>query len=218
MSEVHVYQRGLAAYAETWRQQQSFTETRGPGTPDQIWCLEHPPVYTLGLAGRPEHLLDPGRIPVQRTDRGGQVTYHGPGQLVVYLLLDLQRRGLTVKAYVRLLEQAIIDMLAAAGVEAGRMRNAPGVYVAGSKIAALGIRVRKGCCYHGIALNVDMDLSPFAGINPCGFPGLDVTQLSVHGPRLNVEDAALMLVPHLAGTLGYAGLDWRGDVTMEATA
>jgi lipoyl(octanoyl) transferase len=155
---------------------QGVTAARDESTADEIWLLEHPPVFTLGQGGKPEHLLDPGDIPVVRIDRGGQVTYHGPGQAVIYLLLDLRRRGYGVKELVRRMEQAVIDLLAEHGVAAERRPGAPGVYVAGAKIAALGLRVRAGCCYHGLAFNVDMDLEPFRRINPCGYPGLAVTQ------------------------------------------
>jgi lipoyl(octanoyl) transferase len=156
----------------------AFTAARGPATPDEFWLLEHPPVFTLGQAGRPEHLIDPGEIPVIQVDRGGQVTYHGPGQIIVYVLYDLRRGGVGVKRLVSLLEQAVIDLLAARGIAAAARPDAPGVYVDGAKIAALGLRIRHGCSYHGLALNVDMDLTPFRRINPCGFPDLAVTQLA----------------------------------------
>ena len=204
MSELEVYQWGVEPYDEVLKWQQRFTSTRGSETPDQIWCLQHHPVYTLGLSGRTEHLLNTGDIPVCHSDRGGQVTYHGPGQLVMYLLLDLDRRGMSVKKYVFALEQAILNMLTDLGVTAQRRQGAPGVYVQDSKLAALGIRIRKGCCYHGISLNVDMDLSPFSGINPCGYPGLSVTQMSdlVHNNR-HVFEYAGILLPYLLEELGY---------------
>jgi lipoyl(octanoyl) transferase len=154
-----------------------FTDTRGPETTDELWLLEHPPVFTLGQAGLVEHLLDPGSIPVVHTDRGGQVTYHGPGQLVAYLLFDLKRARLGVKQLVHLLEQAVVDLLAEYGIAACPRADAPGVYVAGAKVASVGLRVRRGCTYHGIAINVDLDLTPFARINPCGYPGLAITRL-----------------------------------------
>ena len=168
---------GLVNYEPTWRAMQEFTVRRSASTPDEIWLLQHPPVYTLGIAGRTEHLprTDNG-IPVIRTDRGGQITYHGPGQLVIYLLLDLRRRGLSVQPLVRKIEQAVIDLLADYGIAAHGRPEAPGVYVGSAKIAALGLRIKNGCCYHGLAFNVDMDLSPFYAINPCGYPGLEVTQ------------------------------------------
>ena len=181
----HVVVRPLrpAAYAETLEAMRRFTETRGNDTPDEIWLVEHEPVFTLGLAGRPEHLLAPGEIPVVRTERGGQVTYHGPGQVVAYTLVDLRRRGITVRSLVHRLEQAVIDLLAARGRTAVRRPGAPGVYLAGpdgeagAKIASLGIKVTRGCSFHGVALNVAMDLEPFSRINPCGYPGLAVTDL-----------------------------------------
>jgi lipoyl(octanoyl) transferase len=162
----------------------AFTDGRTQDTPDELWLLQHPPVFTLGQAGRAEHLLDPGEIPVIQTDRGGQVTYHGPGQLVAYLLVDLRRAGLGVKGLVHLLEGAVIGLLAGYGIEAVARADAPGVYVARAKIASLGLRVRRGCSYHGLSLNVDMDLTPFLRINPCGHPGLAVTQLAdLGGPK-----------------------------------
>jgi len=168
---------GLREYEPTWRAMQTFTDERGPDTPDELWLLEHPPVYTLGQAGRPEHVLDPGDTPVIKIDRGGQVTYHGPGQLVAYLLLDLRRAGFGVKGLVHLLEQSVIDLLAGYGIESAARPDAPGVYVGEAKIAALGLRVRRGCSFHGLALNVDLDLEPFVRINPCGYPGLAVTRI-----------------------------------------
>lgn len=167
---------GCVPYVATWEHMREFTLARTAATPDELWLLEHPPVYTAGIAGRPEHWprVDNG-IPVVRVDRGGQITYHGPGQLVAYLLLDLRRRGLTVRPLVRRMEQAIIDLLAGYGITARGRSDAPGVYVGDAKIAALGLRIRNGCCYHGLALNVDVDLSPFGAINPCGYAGLEVT-------------------------------------------
>jgi lipoyl(octanoyl) transferase len=169
---------GLVDYDPTWRAMQAFTAARSADTADEIWLLEHPPVYTLGVAGRDAH-LPRGRddIPVVRSDRGGQITYHGPGQVVAYLLLDMKRRALTVRPLVRLMETAVIDLLAEYGIPAAGRTEAPGVYIDDAKIAALGLRVTRGCCYHGLALNVDMDLSPFNAIDPCGYPGLTVTQL-----------------------------------------
>jgi lipoyl(octanoyl) transferase len=175
--EVRVHRFGSAEYMPTWRAMQRFTSDRAKDAADEIWLLEHPPVYTLGVAGRPEHLPRVANgIPVVRTDRGGQITYHGPGQIVVYTLLDLRRRGLNVRPLVRLLELSVIDVLAAYDITAAGRSEAPGVYVGGAKIAALGLRIRNGCCYHGLALNVDMDLSPFHAIDPCGYSGLAVTQ------------------------------------------
>ena len=172
---------GLAEYASTYQAMRRFTDSRGTKTPDELWVLEHPPVYTVGIAGRVEHFPRSGDIPVERVDRGGQITYHGPGQAVVYTLVDLTRRGLAVRAMVALLEQAVIETLRRHDVMAERKDRAPGVYVASAKIAALGLRVRHGCCYHGVALNVDMDLAPYSAIDPCGYPGLAVTQTRAHG-------------------------------------
>jgi lipoyl(octanoyl) transferase len=186
--EMHVRRLGRIEYETTWRDMRSFSLDRSADTRDELWLLEHPPVYTLGIAGRPEHLPRAANaIPVIKTDRGGQVTYHGPGQIVAYLLLDLRRRGLTVRPLVRLMERCVIDLLAAYGIAAAGRIEAPGVYVDGAKIAALGLRVRNGCCYHGLAFNVDMDLSPFRSIDPCGYPGLAVTQARDLGIRDSME-------------------------------
>lgn len=168
---------GMVDYEPTWRQMQALAETRGPAQPDEIWFLQHPPVFTLGLNGNRAHLLAPGDIPVVPVDRGGQVTYHGPGQLVVYPLLDLGRSGLGVRALVCALERAVIRCVAGYGIEARGDRAAPGVYVGARKLASIGLRIRRNCSYHGLALNVDMDLEPFRRINPCGFSGLEVTRL-----------------------------------------
>ena len=167
---------GRVEYEPTWRAMQAFTAARTTDTPDEFWVLEHPPVYTQGQAGKPEHLLHATDIPVIHIDRGGQITYHGPGQLVIYTLIDLRRCGYGIRELVYRIEQAVIDMLAAQGVVGERINGAPGVYVGGAKIAALGLRVKHGCTYHGFALNVDMDLAPFSAINPCGLLGLAVTQ------------------------------------------
>jgi lipoyl(octanoyl) transferase len=190
---------GIAEYEPVWREMQSFTAARNTGTPDELWLVEHPPVYTLGLNGKAQHLprTDNG-IPVIKSDRGGQITYHGPGQIVVYTLLDLRRRGLGVRALVRKLESAVIELLADYGLAANGRVDAPGVYVAGAKVAALGLRVRNGCCFHGLSLNVDMDLSPFRSIDPCGYPGLQVTQLRDLGIDEPTETVADKLVAKLA--------------------
>jgi lipoyl(octanoyl) transferase len=169
---------GLQPLAPVWQQMQQFTEARGPETADEIWFVEHPSVYTLGMNADARHILDPGDIPVIKIDRGGQVTYHGPGQLVVYTLLDLRRRNMTVRALVDLLENAVIDTVADYGIEAYGRCDARGVYVGAAKLAALGLRVRRHCSYHGIAINVAMDLEPYSRINPCGYESLQVTQLS----------------------------------------
>jgi len=198
---------GLVDYAPTWAAMRAFTDARTSASDDELWLLQHPPVFTLGQAGRPEHILAPGTIPVVQTDRGGQVTYHGPGQLISYLLLDLRRAGLGVKGLVYLLEQAVIDLLAEVGIQAQARLDAPGVYVAGAKIASLGLRVRKGCSYHGLALNVDMDLGPFARINPCGYPGLAVTQLADLGGPRDLELVGTALYRQIQGRLA-AGPDY----------
>jgi lipoyl(octanoyl) transferase len=180
---------------------QAFTEARSADTPDEIWLLQHRPVFTLGQAGKREHLLADIGIPVVAIDRGGQVTYHGPGQVVVYILVDLKRRGYGVKELVRRLEQTVIDLLAAQGVTAARLPGAPGVYVAGAKIAALGLRIRQGCSYHGLSLNVAMDLAPFAAINPCGYAGLAVTQTRDMGIDLTPEEVSEALLERLLAML-----------------
>jgi lipoyl(octanoyl) transferase len=177
-AETVIRRPGLVEYEPTWQAMRDFTAARVADTADEIWLLQHSPVFTLGMAGKREHLLADIGIPVVAIDRGGQITYHGPGQIVIYLLLDLKRRGFGIKELVRRMEQAIIDLLAAIGISAERLAGAPGVYVAGAKIAALGLRVRNGCTYHGLSLNVDMDLTPFQAINPCGYPGMAVTQVS----------------------------------------
>jgi lipoyl(octanoyl) transferase len=189
---------GAADYEATWRAMQSFTARRGADTADEIWLVQHPPVYTLGVAGRAGRLpRAAGGIPVVKTDRGGQITYHGPGQVVAYLLLDLRRRGLAVRTLVRLMERAVIDLLADYGVAAAGRVEAPGVYVGAAKIAALGLRVRNGRCYHGLALNVDMDLAPFRAIDPCGYPGLEVTQTRELGIADGAERVGAKLAQHL---------------------
>jgi lipoyl(octanoyl) transferase len=200
---VHVRQLGRCAYADSWQRMREFTAQRDSHTPDEFWVLEHEPVFTLGQAGRREHLLYPGEIPIIACDRGGQVTYHGPGQLVVYVLFDLRRAGLGVRALVRKLEQAVIDCLGELGLAGQRRAGAPGVYVDEAKIAALGLRVRHGCSYHGLALNVAMDLAPFARINPCGYPGLAVTQVCDHGCALPVAAVAKRLMGHLYAQLAH---------------
>lgn len=192
---------GRVAYEPTWRAMQAFTAQRVADTPDELWLLEHPPVYTQGQAGKPEHLIAATDIPVVPIDRGGQITYHGPGQLVAYLLIDLRRRGYGIRELVTRMEQAVIDLLAAEGVSAERQAGAPGVYVAGAKIAALGLRVRHGCTYHGLALNVDMALAPFAAINPCGYAGLAVTQCRDLGVALSMPQAEQALTHALRAVL-----------------
>lgn len=192
---------GLVEYEPTWRAMQRFTDERGPQTPDEIWLLEHPPVFTLGMNASRDHLLAPGDIPVVQIDRGGQVTYHGPGQLVVYPLIDLRRAGLGVRDIVTALERSVIDCVAELGIRAECRKEAPGVYVEGRKLASVGIRVRRGASYHGIALNVSVDLEPFARINPCGYAGLEMTRLADLGPVASVGAAAQALKPHLLAQL-----------------
>ena len=187
---------GQVDYARAWHEMQTFTNSRSTDTPDELWFLQHAPVFTLGRNGKQEHLHDTGDIPVIKVDRGGQVTYHGPGQLVAYILLDLTRRQLGVQSLVGILEQAVIDLLAEHGLAATRRDKAPGVYVDGSKIAALGLRVRRGCCFHGLSLNVDMDLTPFSMINPCGYPGLQVTQLADLGVTESLDTITCQFQAH----------------------
>ncbi len=196
---------GLVEYEPTWRAMQAFTEQRQADTPDELWQVQHPPVYTLGQAGKPEHLLQQTPIPLVKIDRGGQITYHGPGQAVIYLLLDLRRNGLKVRELVQLMEQAIIDFLHDHHITAERQDGAPGVYVDGAKVAALGLRVKNGCSYHGLSLNVDMDLAPFNWINPCGYPGLRACQLKDLGVALTMADTHEQLTQHLLRCLQRRG-------------
>lgn len=210
---------GMVDYAETWRAMQDFTNQRGPDTPDELWVLEHPPVYTVGLSGRDQHLpridpkatmrdahFDPASIPVMRVDRGGQITYHGPGQAVVYTLVDLNRRGLKVREMVGLLEEGVIAFLAERGVHGHRKEGAPGVYIhrlgkSEAKIAALGLKIRKGCSFHGVSLNVDVDLDPFLAIDPCGYPGLAVTRAADLGIPGTAAEIGLMLAKHIGAKI-----------------
>ena len=196
---------GRVPYDRAYEDMRRFTAARSAATPDELWLLEHPPVYTVGQAGRLEHLLRETSIPVERVDRGGQITFHGPGQLIAYALLDLRRRELTVRRLVAALEQAVIDLLAGYGIAGERRPGAPGVYVAGAKIAALGLRVRNGCSYHGLALNVAMDLAPFGDIDPCGYAGLAVTQLADLGMAVGVSDVAGPLAVRVAAALRASG-------------
>jgi lipoyl(octanoyl) transferase len=203
---------GLQDYQSSWQAMSDFTNQRTPETPDQLWLVEHPPVFTQGQAGKAEHLLFPGDIPVVQTDRGGQVTYHGPGQLVAYPLLDLRRLNIGVRELVTRIEQTIIATLAHYGIESAAKPDAPGVYFNGDKIASLGLRVRRGCSFHGLALNVDMDLAPFKRINPCGYQGLAMTQmrdLIPNPPTLaQVQD---QLVTEFARKLGYETCTMRAN-------
>jgi lipoyl(octanoyl) transferase len=193
---------GLVPYWPTWTAMREFTAARTADSCDELWLLEHPPVYTAGIAGKPEHWprVDNG-IPVVRVDRGGQITYHGPGQLVAYLLLDMRRRGISVRPLVRQMEQAVINLLADYGVAAEGRADAPGVYVGAAKIAALGLRVRNGCCYHGLALNVDVALDPFLAINPCGYAGLAVTRTRDLGITDSRRQLGEKLIRHIRNLL-----------------
>ena len=199
-----VRELGRQAYEPVWRAMQRFTDARGEDTPDELWVVEHEPVFTLGQAGRPEHVLAPGGIPVLHVDRGGQVTYHGPGQIVVYPLLDLRRLKIGVRDYVCRIEQAVIDTLLEWNILGARREGAPGVYVGGAKIAALGIRVRHGRSFHGLAFNIDMDLEPFARINPCGYAGLRVTSMLDLGGPSGMDAVEPVLLGELARQFGLA--------------
>lgn len=196
---------GRVEYEPTWRAMQRFTDERNASTPDEIWFLEHPPVFTLGMNASADHVLAPGDIPVVHIDRGGQVTYHGPGQLVVYPLVDLRRAKLGVRDIVTALEQSVIALAAEFGIEAEARRGAPGIYVSGRKLGSVGIRIRRHSSYHGLAVNVNLDLEPFRRINPCGYQGLEMTQLAELGGPRSVMAAAEALEPHLLRTLGFSG-------------
>lgn len=202
MSGIRVRGLGRRPLREVWAEMQAFTESRTAATGDEIWFVEHEPVFTLGLNADRAHLLDPGNIEVVPIDRGGQVTYHGPGQLVCYVLLDLKRRRLDIRRLVTTLENAVIAAVAPYGIEAYGRRDAPGIYVAGRKLGAIGLRVRRGCSYHGLAVNVAMDLEPFARINPCGFEGLEVTQLSALSEIDDVVRFRSEFEPQLLARLG----------------
>lgn len=204
LRSARVRELGRQSYVPVWRAMQGFTDQRDSGTVDELWVVEHDPVFTLGQAGKPEHVLMPGDIPVVHVDRGGQVTYHGPGQIVVYPLLDLPRLEIGVRDYVCKIEQAIIDTLAEWNIGAARKEGAPGVYVNGAKVAALGIRVRHGCTFHGLAFNIQMDLSPFQRINPCGYAGLEVVSMFDLGGPSRMEDVTPVLLGELARQFGLA--------------
>lgn len=184
---------GTQPYIDTWCAMKKFTDERTSDAPDEIWLLQHPPVYTQGQAGKPEHILNPGKIPVVQSDRGGQITYHGPGQLIAYILFDLKRRNLGIRTLVCQLERTLINVLHTFGVQSETKLGAPGVYVHQKKIASIGLRVRKHCTYHGLALNINMDLKPFLGINPCGYAGLDMTQLQDHSPTADLKQVETRL-------------------------
>ncbi len=199
----NIHHLGEVDYQHSWQKMQDFTNARQPETADELWFLQHPAVYTLGKNGKPEHILNAADIPVINSDRGGQVTYHGPGQIVVYTLLDLKRLNIGVRQLVTVLEQSIIDLLAGYGVASNARPDAPGVYVNNAKIAALGLRVRRGCSFHGLSLNVDMDLEPFSRINPCGYEGLEVTQLKNLVADISIDNVAGELQQILLKNLNY---------------
>ena len=195
---------GRQEYVPLWQAMQAFTDERDESTPDEIWLCEHPPVFTLGLNAAKEHLLAPGDIPVVQIDRGGQVTYHGPGMLMVYPLIDIRRANIGVRKLVTALEQSVVDLAAACDIEAAARPDAPGVYVDGDKLASVGLRIRRGSSFHGMALNVDTDLEPFSRINPCGYQGLEMTDLKRLGAELSLEETSAALLPHF---LTHLGLD-----------
>ena len=218
-SKLHVRRLGLLEYEPVWRAMQTFTDLRDAETPDELWLVEHPPVFTQGQAGRAEHILTPGDIPVIQVDRGGQVTYHGPGQIVAYPLIDISRSKLGVRALVAGIEQAIIGVLKNYDVDAGLIAGAPGVYVDGAKIASLGLRIRRGKSFHGLAFNINMDLEPFQRINPCGYEGLQVTNLSAFA-EVSMAEVENRLIAGLCEVLGYnnrfclveGGLPYKSEV------
>jgi len=196
--------RGRQDYVPLWREMQDFTDSRDEDTPDEIWFVEHPPVFTMGLNAAEEHLLTPGDIPVVQIDRGGQVTFHGPGQLMIYPLIDLQRSNIGVRKLVTALEQSVVDLVAEYDVAATARADAPGVYVDGEKLASVGLRIRRGCSFHGMALNVSGDLTPFQRINPCGYAELQMTDLHRHNIVLDLDQSAKQLLPHFLRHLGVS--------------
>jgi lipoyl(octanoyl) transferase len=204
-----------ADYTPVWHAMQAFTAQRTPATHDELWLIEHAPVYTLGRSGKMEHLLRPTDIPLIASDRGGQITYHGPGQLIAYLLCDLQRLGLGVRPFVNLIEDTLIEVLSGYGIEGRARRDAPGVYVDAHKIAALGLRVRRGCSYHGLSLNVAMDLAPFNGINPCGHAGLGVTQIAALGGPDELAVVAAALTECFKSRAGYATVGYTTPLALD---
>lgn len=204
MSQIVIRKLGLQDYEPVWRAMQSFTDTRDESTDDEIWFCEHQPVFTLGLNSAPEHLLAPGEIPVVQIDRGGQVTYHGPGQLMIYPLIDIRRASIGVRDLVTALEQCVVDLVAEFGIQAASRCDAPGVYVDGVKLASVGLRIRRGASFHGMALNVSVDLEPFSRINPCGFENLEVSNLHRLGADSDLDTVRDRLLPHL---LRHLGLD-----------
>ena len=206
MNQAMVRQLGIQPYEQTWQAMRSFADSRDSSTADEIWLVEHPPVFTLGQAGKREHILQLSDIPIVQSDRGGQVTYHGPGQLVAYLMIDLKRKRLGVRDLVTAIETTLIQLLAGYGIEGEARKDAPGVYVDGKKIAALGLRVRRGTSYHGLSLNIDMDLTPFSWINPCGYEGLEVTQLRELGVDESVSGVTQALIHEIQSTFRYDSL------------
>ena len=204
-----VRQLGRQDYEPLWRRMQAFTDERDETTTDELWFTEHPPVFTLGVNAAKEHILAPGNIPVVQIDRGGQVTYHGPGQLMVYPLIDLRRRGLGVRDLVTALEESVVDLLAEAGIEARAKKDAPGVYTGDVKVASVGLRIRRGCSFHGMAVNVDVDLEPFSRINPCGFANLELTDLKQLGAGDRLDAVSERLLVHLASRIRASTSDIR---------
>ena len=198
---------GVQPYLETWQAMSDFTNQRDENSFDEIWVVEHPPVFTQGSAGKAEHLLQQTEIPVVKSDRGGQITFHGPGQLIVYLLINIRRKEFNVRDLVTIIEQSIIELLSDYNVDASAKADAPGVYVKGKKIASLGLKIRRGCSFHGLALNVDMDLSPFLQINPCGYAGLEMTQCKNEGINLSVNELAPLLIEKMNRELQYSQIE-----------
>lgn len=199
-------------YLACWESMKRFTNQRVTTTPDEIWLLEHAPVFTQGQNGKPEHILNPGTIPIVQTDRGGQVTYHGPGQLMVYTLVDLRRKQLNIREFVSILEQAVVALLSAYGIQAVAKKEAPGVYVNDKKICSIGLRIRKGCSYHGIAFNISLDLEPFSRINPCGFSQLQMTHFAELGGLDCTRESGQQLVAYLIKSLGYTNVHYENDI------
>lgn len=216
--ELVIRQKGLEEYLPIWQAMQNFTDSRTPETQDEIWLLQHPPVFTQGLAGKPEHLLNPGNIPLVLTDRGGQVTYHGPGQLVVYTLLDIQRLGIGTRQLVKSLEDIIIRLLGDYGIEATANCDARGVYITDAKICSIGLRIRKGYCYHGLALNVDMNLEPFSRINPCGYRGLPITQLSDFVSPVDWVAIETKIIQYFIEAFGYGSFQNKDELVPKSFA
>ncbi len=202
---------GTIEYQDAWEAMKCFTNARTDQTPDEIWIVEHPPVYTLGQAGKAEHLLKQTHIPVIRTDRGGQITYHGPGQLIVYTLINIKRKGIGIRALVSRLEDSVIALLKDNNIPANSEPSAPGIYVGGAKICSIGLRIRKGCSFHGLALNVDMDLSPFRSINPCGYPGMQVIKMTDFKSNVNIDVVSKQLIAHLMSHLGYNNAEFKSQ-------